>query len=127
MKIIDIVSSVDALNLLKNVKLPVKSSYWISRIADKALQEATLFHEKRNELIKKLGEKKDPAVDMYTVKPEHDEEFKTTIKELSEIEVPFDFTPININDLGDVEIEPRLLLPWLFTDKVEVPKTKKAK
>ncbi len=102
------------LSRLATVKLPIKVSYKISRLLSKVTAESKIYHEKRFDLIKEMGSKVTPESDSYTVKPENMESFASEIKKLGEVEVELDWDKIKVEDLGLEQIEPSLLIDWLF-------------
>lgn len=110
----DIISNSNNLIALQNVKFPLLVSYKISRLVDKLNPDVTTFSEKKNALIKEIGEFNEETQE-YTIKdPEKVKLFTGQIEELLKMEIEVDFEKIKIADCGNVEIEPKLLLPFIF-------------
>ncbi len=111
----EIVNSTEQIKALLEVKLPVKISYKLSRLANKINPILETFNENRNKLIKEFGEE-DPETKNYSVKdPEKLEQFTKKLLELLDVEEEIDwFEPIKIDDLGSIELEPKLLVSWIF-------------
>jgi D-lyxose ketol-isomerase len=108
--------SLEGLELLSKVKLPVKTSYWINRISTKVNAELKVFQEQRDILIKEFGEEKKDRKGIFEVKPENSEEYQKKVKELTAIEVELGFDKIKISDLGGIPIEPECMIDWVFTE-----------
>lgn len=115
-KLGQIKSSQLSLTKLSYVKLPVKVSYWISRVINKISSEMKLYEEKRMDIIKSLGEQTDIKTDSWTVKNENLTEFKKQIEELDDTEIDLGVNKIKIAEIGIAEIEPELLPEWLFEE-----------
>ncbi len=115
-KLQDIISHEASLVKLLEIKLPVKASYRIKRLIDKLQPELKTFVEKRMELFKEYGVH-DEEKDTYSVEnisKSAREEFDSKIIELLELEVNIDFEKLKIDELGDVKIEPKLLIDFVF-------------
>lgn len=104
------------------LKLPLTSSYKISK-AMKAV-DAVLepFYETRTKRIKELGKsqvnEKGEETGIFQVKPEHDEQYKKEIDELLDKEVTIDIPKIKLSDLGEEKVEPAALmsLHWMISE-----------
>jgi hypothetical protein len=122
MKLKDIVNSIEAINALMALKLPVVSSYKLSVFVSKIQPELTAFNEKRSELVKEFGAPKlDDAgkeTDQFTFTTEKGKEFNDKQNELLEQDVNVEIPEIKIADLGNVEIEPNklIVLAWLIKE-----------
>lgn len=122
MKLSEIVNSLEPLQNLLKVSLPIKVSYKLSKIAIKINPELDLFNEKKNELIKKYGKEIEP--DKWQVDPENVEKYQEDMKTLLDMEVSLDFgdgknlEKIPISDFGEVNIPAQDLLPldWLISE-----------
>lgn len=112
-KLSDIVNGVVSINALQEIKLPVKISYRLKRLVDRLTPILKNYDEQRNELIKKLGEK-DEEKDTWNVKKENLTEFYAELQKVLEIEEDIEWEKIKIDELGDVKIEPKLLLDFIF-------------
>ena len=109
----EIVSSVDSLRALQEVKFPVKISYRIMRLVNKLDPILKSYNEKRDALIKELGEKNEEG--NFQVKdPEKLKLFAEKLSELLTTEEEIDFVKINVEDLGEVSVEPKLLVNFIF-------------
>ncbi|MCK9370955.1 hypothetical protein M0R04_13675 [Candidatus Dojkabacteria bacterium] len=116
MKLKTILEDLDKLTSLSKIKLPIKVSYWVSRILSKVNSELKSFQEQRNKLIEEYGEQ-DEKTKQFTVKdPEKLKVFSKEINELLDVEVELDVKKISIKDLGAITIEPELLLNWIFIE-----------
>jgi hypothetical protein len=111
-KLLELINSQKELERLGKKQLPVKSAYWIKRITDKVYHELDLFYKQRKEIIEKYqteeGEKGKKIPKEYVEKADKE------INELAEIEIEIDINKIKIEDLGEVNIEPELLLSYIF-------------
>ena len=113
-KLEKIVQEERALDMLSKMKFPVKISYWLSKINNKAQKEIELFKEQRLKLIMEMGKKQEDG--STKVEDKFMEKYQKQVQELLDIEVEFDFEPIKISDLGNIEIEPNMLVNWIFTE-----------
>lgn len=120
LKLSDMLGSYEATRNLAATKLPVKISYQISRLNSEFDKEMKIYDEKRRALIAEYGEKNEETGDVKideTNKQAVDKFYKD-LTELMEIEIDLQFADkINIKDLGTVEIEPKNLPGWLFSDE----------
>lgn len=108
-----IVNSVDSIRALQEIKLPVKISYRIKRLADKINPILKNYHEQRNELVKKFGEE-DEKSQIWNVKKENQPVFYEELQKLLDVEETIDFEKIKIDELSGIEIEAKLLLDFIF-------------
>ena len=110
----DIVGNVENIQELQKVKLPVKVSYKIMRLANKLDPILKSFNSSKDELIKEYGEKNEND-DNFTVKdPVKLSEYVKKLGELLDTKEQVEFEPINVEDLGDVVLEAKLLVPFIF-------------
>lgn len=108
-----------SLGELCQVRLPIKVSYWLKRIETSCKTHVQDYNVTREDLIKKLGEENENGE--FTVKPENIKEFYDELEKLQKIEVDLGFDHIEISALGDIQIEPALLLEWIFVDNAPTP------
>ena|SRR3990167_697517 len=109
-----VVNSVEGLNALLVLKLPIKIAYRVAKLVNGQISsELKAYNEARNKLIADLGEK-DPKSDNIQVKPENIQEFREKITELLAEEVELNFEPIDLAELGDIQIEPRQIVEFIF-------------
>lgn len=114
-KILEILSESQNIQNLQTLKLPVKVSYRIKRLIDKLTPILKSYEEKRVELIKELGTENEETKE-FNVSKENETEFYAKIKELQGVEEEIDFTPIKIEELGQIEIEPNKLVSFIFEE-----------
>lgn len=98
--------------------LPVGTSLLLNRIISAFEKDIKEFDKKRMELAQKFGS---PVENGFRINDEHQVEFDTAIKELSEVEYTYsDFSPIKVASLGDkIDVKPlvlRQLLGWLLEE-----------
>ena len=117
----DIVSNIDNLKALQEIKFPIKVSYRLKRLIDKLDPILTNYDEKRNELVVKYGEKQldkggkeDGTVAVKD--PKRLEKFAVELKELLAIEETIDFETIKLSEVGDVQIETKSLISFVFSE-----------
>lgn len=114
-KLKEILETTQQFQKLVEVDFPVAISYRLRRLVDKLNPIIASYNVKRDELIKKFGTKTKDGV--YTVKDKDKlVKFREQEEILGEIEESIEFTPISIEELGDVKISPNLLVSWAFTD-----------
>lgn len=107
LKISDLLSAKDALIVINQAKLPVKTSYSLSRSIKKIAEELEHFSEQHLALIKEYGEE---GVEggSWKVKPENMAEFSKRYDELLDVEVDIDVWKLPLEDSvwGNLEITP---------------------
>ncbi len=113
LKLKQIVDSKKQIQDLLEIKLPVKISYRINKLVNKLDPELVIYENKRNELIKELGEKVE-GTETVQVKTENIPKFIEEMNILNDIDVEVDFEKIKVEDLGDIQIAPKDLVDWLF-------------
>jgi len=106
----------ERLEKLSKVKLPPRTSYWISRALAKLRSENKLTNQKVNDLVKQFGEEKVENSGMFSVKKENMKQYRDAVDELFKIEVEVDINILKVDDLGGAEIEPELVPEWLFEE-----------
>jgi len=120
MKILTILNEQANLTKLLELKLPVKVAYRLNKLSNKFDTEIKFYNDKRNELVKELGEKKLDAegkeTEQIEVKKENLVEYYKQINEMVEIETEVNYEPISISELGDMVIEPKLLSETFFKE-----------
>jgi hypothetical protein len=101
-----------ALGRLAAQPLPVKSAYTVAKLLKLAGAEIDLFTERRNALIKELGEETDtPQGRVLQVTPDNMATFTTRLTELAAIDVTLAWTPIDLAALPDtITLSPADLL-----------------
>lgn len=91
------------LRFLSHKELPVKISWKLYRFMKKVSYELDMVENIRNELVKKYGEENISTGENKVI-PENIEKFKNEFLEVLQQEVEIDFSPIDINDIGDINI-----------------------
>ncbi|MEI6532483.1 MAG: hypothetical protein WCO06_01445 [Candidatus Roizmanbacteria bacterium] len=109
-KLSQVVNSSEDIKKLLEVKLPVKVSYRLSRLVSKLQPYLTIYEAKRNELVKEFGEAPDKEGNVKVKDPEKLKQFMAKFSELLSEDIDIDFEKIKIDTLGDMSIEPKLLL-----------------
>lgn len=109
----EVVSNIENMKVLQDVKLPVKISYRIMRLVNKLQPILNVYNEKRNAFIKEFGEIQEDKT-IIIKDPEKLLLFTEKMKELLSTKEKIDFDPLKIEDLGDISIEPKLLPIWIF-------------
>lgn len=108
----EVINSVESVKALQEVKFPVKVSYKLKRLVDKLSPIIKTYNTEKDELVKKFGTKNED--NSFSVKDEKLQDFYPEIKKLLEVEEEVDFEKIPVAELGDVQIEPKLLLDFIF-------------
>lgn len=110
----EVVSSVEGLKALLEVKLPIKIAYRIRKLVNNGLErELKNYDEARNKLICDLGEKQEDGT--FSIKdPEKLKEFAKSMEELLTTKVEFDWELLKIEDLGEVQLASKDIVSWLF-------------
>lgn len=116
LKLSQIVENEVSLSKLGEVKFPTKVSFKIARLVDKIAPDLKNYYKQKQELLEKYGkqEEKEGKV-FYSFETDKAETFTKEIEDLLSLEIDVDFEPINITEIGDIEIEPKLLISWVFT------------
>lgn len=110
----DVVSQVENIRALQEISFPVKVSYKIKRLVDKLKPILETYNEKRTELVKKYGEENEDK--SFSVKEENLKEFYKELSELSSNEEEVEFEKIKVSELGDIKLEAKLLVDFIFTE-----------
>lgn len=128
MKLVTLINSVESLNKLMETKLPAKTSFKLSRFAQKLNPEVEAYYKLKNEKLKEYGtpllnEDGSPETDekggeKFKFEKEAGEKFIAEMQATEETEVTIEVPEIKIEDLGDISIEPKYLsvLEWLVKE-----------
>lgn len=116
-------NTIQRIQQLMSLKLSNKTSYTLARIVKKLEttlnEEQQVFNEQRLALAKELGTPKEDGLS-WDIKPEHQEEFNSRIKELLETKIEIlGINPITLSKLGEVEVSTDVIYPlidWLIID-----------
>lgn len=115
----------ESLNKLIDKEIPIKTSYKLSKLTKKLIDEHSIYEENRMKLINKYAEKdadnniiinkKDNSTTMIG---ENKINFNKEFTELINIEMELEFEKIKLDDLGEISISPRdlLYLNFLFNE-----------
>jgi len=101
----------EALQRLGNVKLPIKQSYSISKLINLINPELINFQLQHKKLLEGFGVEKDG---MIICKSENINEFQKQYKELCNIEVKIDWSPIELESIEITAIDLIVLEPFLI-------------
>lgn len=119
--------TVNALNVLISKKVPVKTAYKLVKVVRKVNEILLNVNAKKQEIVIKhieRDEKGNPVLEMDNegniipdrVKIANDENYQKDMQNFFEQEHELDINKININDLGEIDIEPiqLMFLMWLI-------------
>jgi hypothetical protein len=119
MKIKELLPVEPALSALNKCAMSAKTAYQVGRLIAKMKEEIRLYEEARLKLFKTLGAL-DEEKDVWSIKPENFEQYKTEMNELLEVEVSLDgITKIKLEALEKVQITPEhisALTPFIEAD-----------
>ena len=116
LKLSEIVNAQEQIKKLVETKLPVKVSFKINKLIVSIQPDLKIFEDKRNELVKEYGGVPDEAGMIKVTDPEKLKVFMEKVSELVSIEVEIDFEPIKIQELGDIVLAPKDLVPFMFIE-----------
>lgn len=116
LKLIEIVDSEVALAKLSQIKLPTKIAYRIVRILNKVRSCATIFNDEKFVLVKKYGICTNKETQNYQVKGDNNEIFSEELNKIKDRQTDFPIDKIKIESLELSNIEPSLLVEWLFEE-----------
>lgn len=115
-----IIASANALQVLSQVALPVKTSFKVAKAAKSISSAIALVQSEREKLIEKHAQKDEAGVRKvnpdYTVPLVDPKAFQADEAELLAIEQAVEFEPATLDELGQVSIPPAVFmdLDWLF-------------
>ncbi len=117
-KLEGLVKSEELLPKLLEIKFPIKISFRISRIADKVYQELKTFYKSKQDLLEKYGKREEEkdGKQLFSFEAEQAKLFTKEFEDFLSLEVEIDFEPIKIGELGEINIEPYLLISYIFTE-----------
>jgi hypothetical protein len=123
-----VLNSVESLNQLAELKLPVKTAFRLAKITRKMNEVLETY----NEVLTKIQQdhvEKDEDDKPKTLDDPNDPNIKRLVfsdpaafaaayQELLEIETEVDFKKLQVEDLGNIEVTPSTLFPieWLIED-----------
>lgn len=114
-----IVNSLKPLESLIDQKIPIKGAIKIRRAVSAIIPHANDYEDLRKKIINEYAERDDSGeikVVENLVILKDVEKASSDLKILNETEVLIDIEKINVDKLGDINVEPRILmaLEWLF-------------
>lgn len=104
-----------SLGKLANQDLPLKTGYWLGRIAKAVEAEMKTLEDSRIKLVKRLGV--EDAEGNYSIKPDSMEDFSREMGELLEVSIELPGDKIKLESLGDgvkLSAIDLINLDWLF-------------
>lgn len=104
-----------SLGKLANQDLPLKTGYWLGRIAKAAEGEMKTLEDSRIKLVKRLGV--EDAEGNYSIKPDSMEDFSREMGELLEVSIELPGDKIKLESLPDgvkLSAIDLINLDWLF-------------
>ena len=104
---------VEALQMVMNEVLPVKTAYWLKRAMQQIQPEFEAFEEARKSLVNNYATRDENdmlAIDGDNYVIEDMEGFQKEYEELASTEIEIKYEPLGIDDLGDISITPNVLL-----------------
>ena len=94
-------------------ELPIKTAYWLGKLAKKITKEARDFEEARMKLVEKYvlrDEHMKPRIEDGKYQFANPAAYEADYRELADTDVEVDFTPITEAQLGDVKISPLAMM-----------------
>jgi len=117
-----LVNSVDSLQSIGKLNLPVKTSFAIAVTLKEIDDALTVFNAEREKIINKyaeLNEYNQPKVnEQGNVIITNVPDFNKDLNELLAIEVELNVNPISVEALGDIQLPPTSLMSisWILTN-----------
>jgi len=110
----EILQMIQSLNDLNNLKLPIKVSFKIAKITKKLQEVVDIYEESRKKIIEEYCEKDEEGnvitqEDGTATTPEP-EKLNKAMEELLVITSKIDAEQLELEDLGKIQIEPRVLV-----------------
>jgi len=109
------------LDVILAKELPIKTSYWLARFLDKIGVEFKAMDKARIKLIEKYAKKdkdgkpmmkkvKDDKPQEYDLTPANMKKFQAEYADLGKEEFEVDFKPIKLDQVGDIQLKPMVLI-----------------
>lgn len=108
----DIIGGKEVFKKLAEMPLNIKVAYNIARIIREIEKENRTFEETRQKLLFKYGEKDSSGQliinqnNQITIIPDQIKNYNKEIQELLDEKIKLNVEPINLNDLGEIQITP---------------------
>ena len=114
----------EGLDVILAKEIPVKPAYWLARFLDKIRVEMEAMEKARIKLVEKLAKKdkdgkpvfkkdkdgKQIEPNQYDFTNENMVKFQAEFNELGKEEFDVDFKPIKVDQLGDINLKPIVLV-----------------
>lgn len=112
----EIESIFHSLKTLTKEKLPIKTTYKLVKLLKQLEDEYKLFAEQRSRIINEYGKRDsnnniifDKETNSIPIKEEYKDKCAEELKELNQITFKIDFSPISIDELGDIQLSIEIL------------------
>ena len=108
----EIIGGKEVFKKLAEMPLNIKAAYNIARIIREIEKENKTFEDTRQKLLFKYGEKDSSGQliinqnNQITIIPEQINNYNKEIQELLDEKIKLNVEPINLNDLGEIQITP---------------------
>lgn len=116
LKLREIVENETALNILMEIKFPQKVSFRLSRLKKILLPEIESFNERRIVLAKEYGKQVNETEDKWEIPKDNVPKFNKELNTLLDMEIDIPFEKIKLEELGNIEIEPKNLIDFVFEE-----------
>lgn len=122
MKLIELISSIEALNKLSETKLPASVGFSLGKFLKQVTPEIELYNKVRSEKVveygTETGEIDEKGNKQYSFLGENKEKYVVEMTEMENKELDVKIPEIKISDLSNVVIEPKYLLTlnWLIQE-----------
>ena len=105
MKISELLAIQQSLSALSQLKLPVKVAYRISKGLKQLARLGIAVNKEQHELYRTMGELNEEGT-QFVIPEDKTEAFNAAMQSILDRDEPFDFTPVSLDDLGGISIEP---------------------
>ena len=111
-----IMNSLEALREISNEDIPLKAAVRITRTIKEVDNVLEVFNDSKKKLFEKYGEEVE-GQEGSRIKEENVEVFNEKYIELLKQEVDIDFVEVDVEDLGDINVKPSVLmtLDWFIS------------
>ena len=127
-----------ALGRLMAIALPVKVAYSLSKIAARVSEDVSIFHERRNALVKEFGVERDATAEelaqgqrspICEVAVSQRPAYFARVEELMAVAVSIEWPPVLLDDLGPIMMSAAdvLALAPLLVPLAEAPSAVKTR
>jgi len=112
------------LDVILAKEIPIKPAYWLARFLDKIRVEMEAMEKARIKLVEKLAKKDKDGKPVtltekdrdgnettkYDFTKENELKFQAEFNELGKVEFEVEFKPIKVDQLGDINLKPIVLV-----------------